>query len=51
MAGWRTVIELTTTDEEIERLMALSRSSTERRSFTRVVEQTGILQCETRQFE
>src|SRR6266481_7166067 len=29
MAGWRRVIELTTTDEEMERLTALSRSRTE----------------------
>src|SRR4030081_1248872 len=29
MAGWRKVIELTMTDEEIERLTALSRSRTE----------------------
>src|ERR1700726_1411260 len=29
MAGWRRVIELTITDEEIERLKALSRSRTE----------------------
>ena len=29
MAGWRRVIELTTTEEEMERLTALSRSRTE----------------------
>jgi hypothetical protein len=29
MAGWRRVIELTMTDEEIERLTVLSRSRTE----------------------
>ena len=33
MAGWRRVIELTMTDEEIERLTVLSRSRTEAASL------------------